>query len=91
MIGRFLKLSSEALMTPAEILQILQSEAPEVNWFVDGDGYKYEVEAVAEVFDGLNAVKRQQFVYKILNPYIADGRIHAVTIRALTPAEKAGA
>ncbi|UTW50007.1 BolA family protein [Bacterioplanoides sp.] len=78
-------------MTPAEILQVLQSEAPEVNWFVDGDGYKYEVEGVGEVFDGLNAVKRQQFVYKILNPYIADGRVHAVTIRALTPAEKAGA
>lgn len=78
-------------MSPAEILQILQSEAPEVNWTVDGDGYKYEVQAVGEVFDGLNAVKRQQFVYKLLNPYIADGRIHAVTIRALTPAEQTNA
>lgn len=91
MIGRFFKLSSETLMTPAEILNILQSEAPEVTWFVDGDGYKYEVDAVADLFDGLNAVKRQQFVYKILNPYIADGRIHALTIRAQTAAEKAGA
>ena len=78
-------------MSPAEILQILQSEAPEVNWTVDGDGYKYEVQAVGEVFDGLNAVTRQQFVYKLLNPYIADGRIHAVTIRALTPAEQTNA
>jgi len=87
MIGRFLKLSSEVLMTPAEILQILQSESPDVEWFVDGDGYQYQVNAVSDVFDGLNAVKRQQFVYKILNPYIADGRIHAVTIKAQTPAE----
>ena len=55
MIGRFLKLSSEALMTPAEILQILQSEAPDVNWLVDGDGYKYQVEAVADVFDALTS------------------------------------
>ncbi|ASP38753.1 cell division protein BolA [Bacterioplanes sanyensis] len=78
-------------MSPAEILQILQSEAPEVNWTVDGDGYKYQVHAVGDVFSGLNAVKRQQFVYQLLNPYIADGRIHAVTIVAQTPAEHSGA
>jgi len=76
-------------MSPAEILQILQSESPEITWHVDGDGYQYLVEAVGETFAGLNAVKRQQFVYRLLNPYIADGRIHAVTIRAFTPAEKA--
>jgi len=76
-------------MSPAEILQILQTESPEVSWHVDGDGYNSEVEAVGDVFDGLNAVKRQQFVYRVLNPYIADGRIHAVTIRTYTPAEKA--
>lgn len=74
-------------MSPAEILQILQSAEPSVQWNVSGDGYKYEVEAVSKVFADLNVVKRQQFVYKILNPYIADGRIHAVTIRTSTPAE----
>ncbi len=76
-------------MTPTEILAILQAAEPTVNWAVDGDGYKYEVNAVSDVFADLNAVKRQQFVYRILNPYIADGRIHAVTIRTLTPAEQA--
>lgn len=76
-------------MTPAEILQILQTEAPDVQWHVDGDGYKYEVQAVGSVFEGLNAVKRQQFVYRILGPFIADGRLHAVTIRTFTPAEQA--
>ncbi|MEN9464782.1 MAG: hypothetical protein RL217_963 [Pseudomonadota bacterium] len=75
-------------MTPVEILAILQAAAPQVQWQVDGDGYKYQVDAVSEVFAGLNAVKRQQYVYKILNPYIADGRIHALTIRVQTPAEQ---
>lgn len=75
-------------MTPAEILQVLQAAEPDVEWHVDGDGYKYEVEAVSKVFAGLNTVKRQQFVYKILNDYIASGRIHAVTIRTYTPAEQ---
>lgn len=76
-------------MTPAEILAILQASAPEVQWHVDGDGYKYQVVAISDIFVGLNAVKRQQFVYKILTPYIADGRLHAVTIRVQTPAEQA--
>lgn len=75
-------------MSPAEILQILEKAEPNVQWNVSGDGYKYEVEAVSEVFADLNVVKRQQFVYKILNPFIADGRIHAVTIRTSTPAEQ---
>lgn len=77
-------------MTPAEILAILQAAAADVQWHVDGDGYKYQIEAVGEVFEGLNTVKRQQYVYQFLNTYIASGRIHAVTIRALTPAEQAG-
>lgn len=74
-------------MSPAEILQVLQAAEPNVQWDVSGDGYKYEIDAVSPVFADLNLVKRQQFVYKILNPYIADGRIHAVTIRTSTPAE----
>ena len=78
-------------MSPAEILQVLQTESPEVTWTTDGDGYHNVVEGVGEVFEGLNAVKRQQFVYRILNPYIADGRLRAVSIRTFTPAEKADA
>ena len=77
-------------MSPAEILEVLQAGSPEVTWTVDGDGYHNVVEGVGDVFAGLNAVKRQQFVYGLLNPYIADGRLHAVSIRTFTPAEKAG-
>ncbi|MAE21187.1 MAG: BolA/IbaG family iron-sulfur metabolism protein [Pseudomonadota bacterium] len=77
-------------MSPEEILEVLQAEAPDVSWSVN-DGYVKEIEGVGEVFDGLNAVKRQQYVYKILNPYIVDGRLHAVSINTYTPAEKANA
>ena len=77
-------------MSPAEILEVLQTEAPEVTWSVV-DGYVQEIMGVGEAFEGLNAVKRQQYVYKILNPYIVDGSLHAVSIRTFTPAEKADA
>jgi len=75
-------------ITPNEILEVLQAEAPDVTWTVN-DGYVKEITGVGEVFEGLNAVKRQQLVYKILNPYIVDGRLHAVSIQTYTPAEKA--
>jgi acid stress-induced BolA-like protein IbaG/YrbA len=39
------------------------------------------------VFEGLNAVKRQQAVYKVLNPHISSGAIHAVSMRLSTDAE----
>lgn len=78
------------VMSPEEILAVLQKEAPEVTWSVV-DGYVKEITGVGEVFEGLNAVKRQQFVYKILNPYIVDGTLHAVSINTCTPAEKANA
>lgn len=71
-----------------EILEALQAAAPDVSWSVE-DGYVREITGVGEVFEGLNAVKRQQFVYKILNPYIVDGRLHAVSIQTYTPTEKA--
>lgn len=71
-----------------EILEALQAAAPDVSWSVV-DGYVREITGVGEVFEGLNPVKRQQFVYKILNPYIVDGRLHAVSIQTYTPTEKA--
>lgn len=55
---------------------------------VSGDGSKFEVEIVSAAFEGLNTIKRHQLVYKITNPYISTGEIHALTIRAHTPAEQ---
>lgn len=75
-------------MAPSEILALLEKDRPDIQWVVDGDGYQYLVEGVGTAFEGLNPVKRQQLVYGVLNPLIADGSLHAVTIRTYTPAEK---
>lgn len=42
---------------------------------------------VADAFEGLNRVKRQQFVYGLLNERIGSGEIHAVSMKTLTPQE----
>lgn len=43
---------------------------------------------VADQFEGLNRVKRQQLVYGLLSEKIASGEIHAVSMRTLTSAEE---
>ena len=54
---------------------------------VSGEGNRFELRVVAEAFEGLGRVKRQQAVYGAIRQHIQSGAVHAVTIRALTPAE----
>ena len=74
-------------MNSDKIVQLLTAELPECEIKVDGGDGKYLVTAVGDVFEGLNAVKRQQKIYQILNPHIASGEIHAVQMRLLTNQE----
>lgn len=74
-------------MEAEQIQALLASELPDCQISVEGGGGKFLVSAVGEVFAGLNAVKRQQTIYKILNQHIASGAIHAVTMRLQTDAE----
>lgn len=55
---------------------------------VEGDGNRFAVDVVADAFDGLSRVKRQQVVYAAIGDLIASGAIHAVTIKAATRAER---
>jgi|TARA_B110000263_G_scaffold101826_1_gene89128 acid stress-induced BolA-like protein IbaG/YrbA len=70
------------------ITQLLIAELPSCEIVVEGGDGKFLVTAVGNVFEGLNAVKRQQTIYKILNEYIASGAIHAVTMRLMTEQEQ---
>lgn len=76
-------------MDAKAVEKLITDKHPGLNVEVETDGYHYQVKAVGEVFEGLNAVKRQQLIYACLNEYIIDGTIHAVIIKAFTPAEQA--
>lgn len=54
---------------------------------VSGDGSHFKIIAVGEMFIALSRVKKQQAVYAPLMEYIADNRIHAVSIQTFTPEE----
>ena len=45
---------------------------------LQAEGNKVSLVLVSEQFSGLNRVKRQQLVYKLLDQKISSGEIHAV-------------
>lgn len=51
------------------------------------DGSHFQVIAIGEMFAELSRVKKQQAVYRPLSEYIADNRIHALSIKTYTPTE----
>ncbi len=77
------------MIDAGQIQELLVAQLPECEINVVGEGGKFQVLAIGDVFSGLNPVKRQQKVYQILNPHIASGAIHAVSMRLMTVQEQA--
>ena len=74
-------------MDASQITTELDAQLSDCQVSVEGGDGKYLVTVIGDVFEGLNAVKRQQTIYKILNEHISSGAIHAVTMRLMTVAE----
>ncbi|MGK9173134.1 BolA family iron metabolism protein IbaG [Yokenella regensburgei] len=68
-----------------EIQTVLMNALSLQEAHVSGDGSHFQVIAVGEVFEGMSRVKQQQAVYGPLSEYIADNRIHALSIKTYTP------
>ncbi len=54
---------------------------------VIADGSKFEAVVISDSFDGVSPVNRHKMVYAVLEEHIKSGAIHALTIKAHTPAE----
>ena len=74
-------------MQANEVQELLIAGLDDCEVRVSGDGSHFDLLIVGEIFEGLRPVKQQQLVYAVLNPYIADGRIHAVNMRLFTPSQ----
>ncbi|RYV01014.1 hypothetical protein SOPP22_19705 [Shewanella sp. OPT22] len=72
-------------MEPKQIEELLKSKLELDEVKVTQDGTHYKVIAIAEFFDGLSPVKRQQAIYAPLTEQIASGALHALTIKTFTP------
>ncbi len=71
-------------MQPHDVKSLLEQNLPDVQVEVDGEGCNFQLLLISDELAALSPVKRQQQIYAQLNEPIADGRIHAVTMKFFT-------
>ncbi|ODS23876.1 cell division protein BolA [Candidatus Endobugula sertula] len=76
-------------MESEAIKSLLQQHFVSANIEVTIEGSHVNLLIISELFDGLTSLKRQQSVYGVLSESIANGEIHAVNMKTLTPQEVA--
>lgn len=57
---------------------------PDAEVQVDLDGNRAVITVVSDTFAGMSRVQKHQAVYAAIESFIADGSLHAVSIKALT-------
>jgi acid stress-induced BolA-like protein IbaG/YrbA len=72
-------------MQASEVKQLVEQQLEGCEVITNGEGCDFQVTVIGELFKGLTPVKKQQLVYGCLTDQIANGTIHALTIRAYTP------
>jgi acid stress-induced BolA-like protein IbaG/YrbA len=68
-----------------EIRQRIEAAITGAQASVSVDGNRATINVVASFFAGMSRVKKQQEVYACIADLIADGALHAVTIKADAP------
>ena len=71
-------------MQPIEVKNMIEQQLPDVQVEVDGEGCNFQLLLISDELAALSPVKRQQQIYALLNDPIADGRIHAVSMKFFT-------
>ncbi len=78
---------SEHLAPVALVIEnFSQQHAGHAGYSADGESH-FRVEIVSAAFEGLSRVSRQRLVYNLLATEL-DGKLHALSLATLTPAEK---
>ncbi len=78
-------------MTPEELKTIIAAGLACDHIEVEGDGRHWSALIVSAEFEGKRAIQRHQRVYATLGHRMKTDEVHALSIRAFTPAEWAAA
>ena len=76
-------------MDPEAIELLLKDNISDCLVEMSVEGNKLDLVLISRDFAGLNRVKRQQKVYRLLDTRIKSGEIHAVSMKLMTPDETA--
>ena len=74
-------------MTAEELRSIIAAGIACEHIEVDGDGRHWEALVVSPEFEGRRLIQRHQRVYATLGAKMQTDEVHALSIKALTPAE----
>ncbi|MHB1947830.1 MAG: BolA family protein [Gammaproteobacteria bacterium] len=75
-------------MHAQDIKQLIETQLPNSTVTVEGeDGRHFTAIVISPEFAGKSRVQKQQLVYATLGNRIADGTIHALSIKTFTPEE----
>ncbi len=69
----------------------IKTALPDAKVQVDSEDLRhFEALVISPTFAGERPVRRQQMVYAALNEFLSSGRLHALTLKTLTPEEYTG-
>jgi acid stress-induced BolA-like protein IbaG/YrbA len=75
-------------MHPEDIKQLIETGLKGAVVLIEGeDGRHFAATVISAAFSGKNRIQKQQIVYATLGNHIADGTIHAISIKTFTPEE----
>ncbi|MFC3121306.1 BolA family protein [Agaribacter flavus] len=71
-------------MTNEEVASLVKDKLGLQEVKVKSEGTHYQIIAIDDQFEGMSRVKKQQMIYSPLSEKIADGTIHAITIKTFS-------
>ncbi|KAA6184634.1 BolA/IbaG family iron-sulfur metabolism protein [Thiohalocapsa marina] len=76
-------------MQTEAVAQLIRDGLPGAEVEVSGDGSHFEAVVVSAAFEGLPPIKKQRLVMDTVKAQIASGELHALSIKTLTPGQRA--
>ena len=77
-------------MEPEAVKALIQEGMPDAEVEVTGDGRHFEAVVVSEAFAGKSLIQKHRMVMATVNDKIQSDELHALSIKAYTPGERAG-
>ncbi|HEY9051421.1 MAG TPA: BolA/IbaG family iron-sulfur metabolism protein [Gammaproteobacteria bacterium] len=74
-------------MTPNDVKALIEKAIPESEAIISGEGCNLSAAVISNAFEGKTMVQEQKMVFAAVNHLIASGDLHALSIKAYTPAE----
>ena len=74
-------------MNEDDIKAMIEAHLQGVQAIVTGDGHHFQAIVIGDLFEGLTRIVQQRKVYEALGDNIANGNVHALSLKTFTPAQ----